>query len=278
MLPQLVRGLGNGPPHGAEPRERVSAGGRGLQRAVDLVGRWGPVGASWAPCGRASPLTGTPCTKWATHSSASSAPTSSFGWCGPAEPSPRTPCSSGSPWSESAGTGPWKTLQAAPRGSASADGGLASPLHLGKLGASRGGGGFSPAPPAQSSHCSSPEARPGPRSSSCRRLLRASRPHSCRVCLSQGWAQAWLELPWEPAGAGEAGARVSDAFRRKGNRASPSKDGRGGAAAADGATPRLDAGPAGLPAARGHSQTATSLGSVPLSEATGPLVGVGKWD
>lgn len=45
----------------------------------------------------------------------------------------------------------------------------------------------------------------------------------------------------------------------------------------DGATPGLDAGPTGLPAARGHSQTATSLGSVPLSEASGPLVSVGLW-
>lgn len=38
-----------------------------------------------------------------------------------------------------------------------------------------------------------------------------------RVCLSQGWAQAWLALPWELAGAGEAGARVSDALKAKGN-------------------------------------------------------------
>ncbi|XP_059566553.1 large ribosomal subunit protein uL23m isoform X3 [Myotis daubentonii] len=42
---------------------------------------------------------GTPCTSWATRSSVSSAPTSSFSWCGRARPSPRTPCSSGSPWS-----------------------------------------------------------------------------------------------------------------------------------------------------------------------------------
>lgn len=51
-------------------------------------------------------LPGTPCTSWATPSSASSAPTSSSSWCGPARPSPRTLCSSGSPWSEWGGLRP----------------------------------------------------------------------------------------------------------------------------------------------------------------------------
>lgn len=111
-----------------------SEGGRGavagrelpplLPTPVGLVGRWGPVGRSGPPVDTHLPLTGTPCTSWATRSSVSSAPTSSFSWCGLAQPSPRTRCSSGSPWSESAGMGRARLPAAAPGGSANVDGGL----------------------------------------------------------------------------------------------------------------------------------------------------------
>lgn len=184
-----------------------------------------------------------------------------------------------------------------PHEAAHVDGGLlcasraGQPPAPGKLGASPRG--FPPAPPAKSSPCSSQEARPGPQSSPSSGSSGppvATAAGCCserQVCLSQGWAQAWLALPRELAGAGEAGLSFGCAQGER-ERASPTKGShfllepvrtsRWGGSCRWGAPPGLDAGPAGLPAARGHPQTAPSLGSLPLSEASGPLVSVGQWE